>query len=285
MAYNWLVTNGMYEHNTMTMCKNAHRFLGETMIKLKINPFFMLLLLQFLLCPMNNVSCVAHSQSCVFCCVCLPVFAVLSGWRPIVFDLIPSYVIFRAESSSKRINNIHYYYALGIFTTCFRLLRSLSRSLSLFLVFCSVEKWLKCNLYLSLSRLDQLSVQVQQFRRKMGTNGKTNEISSVRHGTEMELGMCYFQWWIRQTSAIFEKDVYYDDKIKWEERENECCRSGHDEASVTRRLGINLLLHPLDAICSCQMMVQHHQDNDTNKNRIEEQEKIRSWNCYSHCSE
>lgn len=100
----------------------------------------------------------------------------------------------------------------------------------------------------------------------------------------------------RQASGIFKKDVYDDDKIEEEEREE---RSGDMRTIATvLRLGINLLLCPffltrlsifarvyLDAICSRQM-IDHHQENDTNKKKMQKQREQKNiYVPYSHCIE
>lgn len=121
-------------------------------------------------------------------CVCL--FYILSEWMPIIFDLFRSFSDIQSGFCSKRIN-IYPFIMHLVFSQHFRFVQSFfvllwfifsPPSLPFTYSFYLFEKWLKCNLYLSLSWMDQLSVQVQHFRRKMGTNCKTNEIFTTDNG-------------------------------------------------------------------------------------------------------
>lgn len=217
---------------------------------------------------------------------CVYVCCVLSGWMPIVFDLIPSYVIFGAESSSKRINNIHYY-ALGIFTTSF--VRSfifpfcspVHEALFPFsppsLCFCSVEKWLKCNLYVSLCCIGPVVRSSATFSAENG------------HKRQNKWDLHNEQWptlkWVRENVLVSDdgsaKRLLFSKRMsammtKLKKKRRTCRDDSNEEDSVSicccvPRLSIFAYV---DAICSCQMMIDHHhQDNDTNKNRNEKEQK------------
>lgn len=169
----------------MTMCKNVHRLLCETMIKhtIKWNKSFFVLLFSI---PFVWIAFLVLLTKFTFL-LCL--FVVLSGWMPIIFYLFLSYGIFRAKSvqngSIYSLSCTWYFHNMfvGSFIFCSALVYEISFSPPslIFSFFLSIEKWLKCNLYLSLPRMDQLSVKVQHFQRNMGTNCKTNEISTMNN--------------------------------------------------------------------------------------------------------